>query len=217
MPHSEESAESDRRRYLKGSPEFARLLNLSDGVFAIAMTLLVLGIDPAAVTLSDPGGFFDSQRGELIAFAISFAVIAHFWWIHHRFFAVLALIEPGLMMLSLVLLGLIALLPFPTSLLGRDPTATGAVVPYLGLLVLIAVVHLLLVLRAHRAQAWKVAMPARLFPWLLAGWGANAAVTLLAFGVSFFAPLAGLLLLLLTWPIEAVVAYRAPKGYRAWG
>ncbi len=217
MPHSEESAETDRRRYLQGSPEFARLLNLSDGVFAIAMTLLVLGIDPAAITLSDVGGVFDNQRGELIAFAISFAVIAHFWWIHHRFFAVLALIEPGLMVLNLVLLGFIALVPFPTSLLGRDPTATGAVVPYLVLLVLIAVVHLLLVLRAHQAQAWKSAMPARVFPWLLAGWGANAAVTLLAVVVAFFVPLAGLLLLLLTWPVEALVAYRAPKGYRAWG
>ncbi|MDO9590438.1 MAG: TMEM175 family protein [Microcella sp.] len=217
MPHSEESAQTDRWRHRRGSPEFARLLNLSDGVFAIAMTLLVLGIDPAAVTLSNVSGVFVNQPGELIAFAISFAVIANFWWIHHRFFAALALIEPGLMLINLVLLGLIALVPFPTSLLGRDPTAPGAAVPYLALIALIAVVHVLLLLRADRAQAWKVAMPAGMLPWLLAGWGASAAATLLAFGVSFFAPLAGLLMLLLTWPVEALVAYRAPEGYRAWG
>lgn len=217
MPHSEEAAETDRRRHLRGSPEFARLLNLSDGVFAIAMTLLVLGIDPAAVTLSNVSGVVIDQPGELIAFAISFAVIANFWWIHHRFFAALALIEPGLMLLNLVLLGLIALVPFPTSLLGRDPTAPGAVVPYLAVLVLIAVVHVLLLLRADRAHAWRVPLPAGLFPWLLAGWGASAGVTLLAFGVSFAVPVAGLLLLLLTWPVEALVAHRAPEGYRAWG
>ena len=217
MPHVNESEDLERRRYRRGSPEFGRLLNLSDGVFAIAMTLLVLGIDPDAVSLSDVGGVFVAQPGELVAFAISFAVISHFWWIHHRFFAALDLIEPGLVVLNLVLLGLIALVPFPTSLLGRDPTAQGAVVPYLALLGLIAIVHVLLLLRANRVPAWRVPMPAKLFPWLLAGWGANAGVTVLAFGVSFFVPVAGLLILLLTWPVEAVVAYRAPEGYRAWG
>lgn len=193
------------------------MLNLSDGVFAIAMTLLVLGIDPQAVDLTSIGGVFVDQPGELIGFVISFAVICYFWWIHHRFFAAIGVMEPGLIVLNLTLLGLIALVPFPTSLLSRDPTAQGAVVPYLGLLALIAALHVLLLLRAQKAGAWRVPPPDGLFPWLLAGWGASAAVTALALVLAFFVPVAGLALLVLNWPVEAIVAHRAPQGYSDWG
>lgn len=217
MPHADGSNDWSRRRHGRESPEFARVLNLSDALFAIAMTLLVLTLDPTTVSLDQVGGVLRDQPGELIAFAISFAVVSNFWWIHHRFFAALGTIEPGLILLNLVLLGFIALVPFPTSLLGRDPTAQGAVVPYLALLGLIAVVHVLLLLRANAAGAWRMPLPDAMFPWVLAAWGASAGVTLLAFGVSFFVPVAGLLLLLLTWPAEALVAHWAPTGYRTWG
>jgi hypothetical protein len=58
-----------------------------------------------------------------------------------------------------------------------------------------------------------------LFPWLLAGsgWGASTGVTLLALAVAFVLPVGGLAMLLLTWPVEAVVAWRAPSSYRDWG
>lgn len=217
MSHADGSRDWSGRRHGRDSPEFARVLNLSDALFAIAMTLLVLTLDPTTVSLDQAGGVLVDQPGELIAFAISFAVVSNFWWIHHRFFAALGIVEPGLILINLVLLGFIALVPFPTSLLGRDPTAQGAVVPYLALLALIAVVHVLLLLRATATAAWRVPLPDAVFPWLLAAWGASAAVTLLAFGVSFFVPVAGLLLLLLTWPAEAMVVHWAPTGYRTWG
>lgn len=35
--------------------------------------------------------------------------------------------------------------------------------------------------------------------------------------IAFAVPVAGLALLLLTWPAEALVAWRAPDGYRDWG
>jgi uncharacterized membrane protein len=104
-------------------------------------------------------GAFRDQLGELIAFALSFAVVANFWWIHHRFFAVLGFVEPGLIVINLALLGAVALLPYPTSLLGRDPTVPGTVVPYLLLLSLVAVLHLALLLRAGAVGAWWQPMP----------------------------------------------------------
>lgn len=186
-------------------------------MFAIALALLVLGIDPQAVSLDNAAGVFIDQPGELVGFAISFAVIAYFWWVHHRFFGALGHIEPGLIVLNLVFLGLVALVPFPTSLLSRDPAAQGAVVPYLALLALIALVLVLLLLRAHTAAAWRVPPPDGLLRWLVAGWGSSAAVNLVALAVAFFVPVAGLLLLLLTWPIEAIVAHYAPDGYSDWG
>ncbi|TVR25978.1 MAG: DUF1211 domain-containing protein [Nitriliruptor sp.] len=204
-------------RYGRDTLEFGRVAALSDGLFAIAMTLLVFTLDPAAVSLDRVAGVLVDQPGPLIAFVLTFAVVANFWWIHHRFLATLGVIEPGLMLLNLMLLGAVALIPFPTSLLGRDPTVRGAVVPYLALLSVVAILHLLLLVRAQAAAAWRRPMPEGLFPWLVAGWGSSTLVTLLALAAAFVLPVAGLVMLVLTWPAEALVAWRAPEGYRDWG
>jgi uncharacterized membrane protein len=218
MPSRERDHALRHRRYDRDSLEFGRVVNLSDALFAIAMTLLVFStMEASGVRLDGILGAFRDQLGELIAFALSFAVVANFWWIHHRFFAVLGFVEPGLIVINLALLGAVALVPYPTSLLGRDPTVPGTVVPYLLLLSLVAVLHLALLLRAGAVGAWWQPMPDGLFPWLVAGWGSSTAVTLLALAVAFVAPVAGLLMLLLTWPAELLVARRAPEAYAAWG
>ena len=197
--------------------EFARVVNLSDALFAIALTLLVFTLDASVVSLDRFDGVLVDQSGPLIAFVLSFAVIAHFWWIHHRFLANLERLEPGLIVLNLVLLGAVALIPFPTSLLGRDPTLRGSVVPYLTLLSLVAILHLLLLARANAVDAWRRPLPAGLYPWLLAGWGASTVVSIIGLATAFAVPVAGLALLVLTWPAEALVAWRAPASYRDWG
>ena len=67
--------------------EFSRIVAFSDGVFAIAITLLVLNLgiakDLAPTKVAD--ALWD-QRENLLAFGISFAVIGRFWLVHHRFF-----------------------------------------------------------------------------------------------------------------------------------
>jgi uncharacterized membrane protein len=218
MSHRDHEDALRHRRYGRDSQEFARVVNLSDALFAIAMTLLVFStMEASGVRLDGILGAFRDQLGELIAFVLSFAVVANFWWIHHRFFAVLGFVEPGLIAVNLVLLGAVALVPYPTSLIGRDPTLRGTVVPYLLLLSLIAVLHLCLLLRASAVGAWWRPMPDGLFPWLVAGWGSSTAVTLLALAVAFVVPVAGLVMLFLTWPAEAVVRRRAPDAYADWG
>lgn len=204
-------------RYVRDTLEFGRVVSLSDALFAIALTLLVFTLDASAVSLDRVDGVLVDQAGQLIAFALSFAVVANFWWVHHRFLANLGSLEPGLIGLNLALLGAVALIPFPTSLLGRDPTVRGSVVPYLVLLSVVAILHLLLLARANAVDAWRRPMPAGLFPWLLAGWGASTIVTLSALAVSLLVPVAGLAVLALTRPVEALVAWRAPASYRDWG
>lgn len=218
MPHRDHEDALRHRRYGRDSQEFGRVVNLSDALFAIAMTLLVFStMDVSGVRLDVTMGAVRGQAGELIAFVLSFAVVANFWWIHHRFFAVLGFVEPGLIAINLALLGAVALVPYPTSLIGRDPTLRGTVVPYLLLLSLIAVLHLCLLLRAGAVGAWWRPVPDGLFRWLVAGWGSSTAVTLLALAVSFVVPVAGLVMLVLTWPAEALVRLRAPDDYAVWG
>jgi uncharacterized membrane protein len=111
------------RRYGRDSVEFARTLAFTDGLFAIAATLLV--IDLAVPTLHDATSVnelanrLNDESEKFVSFFISFAVIGRYWLAHHAFFSLLARMDRRLITLNLVYLAFIALLPFPTSLLGE--------------------------------------------------------------------------------------------------
>jgi uncharacterized membrane protein len=112
-----------RRTYGRDSVEFARTLTFTDGLFAIAMTLLV--VDLAVPTLSDAGSVHEladklnDDSAKFVSFFISFAVIGRYWLAHHTYFSALARMDRGLIALNLVYLAFIAFLPFPTALLGE--------------------------------------------------------------------------------------------------
>ena len=98
-----------------------RLLALSDGIFAIAMTLLALdlrlpdlGTDPSDAQLRHALG--DDWRGYL-AFVISFYVVANYWGVHRRAMRAVTMIDVRLIGRTLPLLLLVAALPFPASVL----------------------------------------------------------------------------------------------------
>ncbi|MEU6275144.1 TMEM175 family protein [Streptomyces populi] len=110
-----------------------RLLALSDGVFAIAMTLLALDITlPAGL---DPTGF-ERALGEvvpnLLAYAISFLVIAAFWRGHHEMFRHTREVDGTVVRFGLLSLGLVALMPFPTTLLAEYGDRSQSVAAYSG-------------------------------------------------------------------------------------
>jgi uncharacterized membrane protein len=93
---------------------------LSDGVFAIALTLLVLNINVPRLV---GGGetlwhALAASAGEILSYGVSFAVIGLFWTRHHSFFRVIRRVDGRLLVLNLVYLGLVAFVPFPTRLLG---------------------------------------------------------------------------------------------------
>jgi len=112
-----------RRTYGRETVEFARMLTFTDGLFAIAMTLLV--VDLAVPTLSDTSSVHEladklnDDSAKFISFFISFAVIGRYWLAHHTYFSALARIDRAIIALNLVYLAFIAFLPFPTALLGE--------------------------------------------------------------------------------------------------
>jgi len=94
-----------------------RLEAFSDGVIAIAITLLVLQIRVPRVK---NGSLLDAllhQWPSYIAFVISFVVIGIMWVSHHSMFEKIAHVDRGLLFANLALLLGIAFLPFPTGLL----------------------------------------------------------------------------------------------------
>ena len=109
--------------------EFNRIVAFSDGVFAIAITLLVLGL-AVPPHLSDLRRALLNNQDDFIAYAISFAVLGRYWLAHHRFFSALERFDGRLMTLNLVYLACIALVPFTSAVLGDYSSHTEAVVLY---------------------------------------------------------------------------------------
>jgi len=132
--------------------EFSRIVAFSDGVFAIAITLLVLNLRiPSHLAHSEVGHELWEQRENLVAFAISFAVIGRFWVVHHRFFSEVDAFDGRLLSLNLLYLGCIALIPFSSQVLGDYGGLTSSVVLYSVNLAAVVLVGLLMALDARRA------------------------------------------------------------------
>jgi uncharacterized membrane protein len=111
--------------------EFARIAAFTDGVFAIAITLLVLSLNvPEGVTDAELHDYLLDSWRQLFAYFLSFAVIGRFWIAHHRFFALLGSFDRRLLVLTLVYLSMIVLIPFPTELLGDYGNESDAVILY---------------------------------------------------------------------------------------
>jgi uncharacterized membrane protein len=111
--------------------EFSRIVAFSDGVFSIAITLLVLNLN---IKTDLPGKELSEalwgQRENLLAYAISFAVIGRFWLVHHRFFSEVKAFDSRLIALNMLYLGWIVLIPFSSQVLGEYGGKTPSVVLY---------------------------------------------------------------------------------------
>ncbi len=112
----EELSDYDRRA-------LDRLIFFSDAVFAIAITLLVLGITvpiirPSAVETELPSALL-ATAPKLFSYALSFLVIGAYWMAHQRTFRYVVRYDRGLAWLNLLFLLFVGLIPFPTGVVGE--------------------------------------------------------------------------------------------------
>jgi uncharacterized membrane protein len=113
--------------------ELDRIAAFTDGVIAIAITLLVLTIDVPHVTGTDHGELADRLLDlwpNLFAYGLSFAVIGRYWIVHHRFFATLERYDARLVVLNLLFLAFLVLVPFVSELVGDFRDETPAAIAY---------------------------------------------------------------------------------------
>jgi uncharacterized membrane protein len=96
----------------------SRVEAFSDGVFAIAITLLVLTI-AQPTRYADLGHQLASRWPSFAAYVVSFAIIGIMWLNHHSLFTSFERIDRGLFYLNLLLLLTITFLPYPTGVLGE--------------------------------------------------------------------------------------------------
>lgn len=114
--------------------EIGRIYALSDGVFAIAMTLLVLNIEvpdiPEDLVAQELPGRLIALVSPLLSYVISFLVIGSYWIAHRAIFQSIRAVDRRLIWLNLLFLMFVAFLPFPTALLDEYPDYQLAVVIY---------------------------------------------------------------------------------------
>ena len=103
----------------------------SDGVFAIAITLLVLNLEiprtPEALS-----ELFRDSSGDFFAYAISFAVLGRFWVLHHTFFSGVEGFDRRLMTINLFYLAWVTVTPFATGVFGELSDEPEAIAIYAG-------------------------------------------------------------------------------------
>lgn len=113
----------------------ARLEALVDGVFAIAMTILVLEVKVPELangrSAAKLAGRLRHALPTLLAYFFSFGMLALFWVWHHRLAARVARLDKALIALSLGFLALVSFFPFAAAVLGRYPINAFALAVYM--------------------------------------------------------------------------------------
>lgn len=121
-----------------------RLEAFSDGVFAVAITLLVLNLQVPQIGASVVSRELVPKLFELwpklLIYALSFVIVGIYWVAHHNTFHYIKRSDRNLLWLNILLLMCIVFLPFPTALLRQYPEQRVSVIIYAGTLVITGLV-----------------------------------------------------------------------------
>ena len=113
----------------------SRLETLFDGVFAIAMTLMVLEVKLPELkerrSMAEFAAAMQHNVPSVIAFLLSMGMLGLFWYRHHRQYHFIARITPGLLAINLAFLSAVAFFPFSAGVLGKYPMNFGVYFVYL--------------------------------------------------------------------------------------
>ena len=192
--------------------EFSRIVAFSDGVFAVAITLLVLKLEiPEGTAHKDIAGAIWDQREAFLAFAISFAVIARFWLVHHHFFGEVRAFDGRLIGLNMLYLASIVLIPFSSEVLGEYGGESASVVLYAANLSAVVLIGLWMTADAHRAGLTDADAATQRESWMRSAY--IAAVFLCSIPVALVAPsVAQFLWLVLFFDPASKLAARGDPG-----
>ncbi|MEO6880508.1 MAG: TMEM175 family protein [Mycobacteriaceae bacterium] len=196
---SSPTAETSRR-----GRDLGRVLTFVDAVVAIAMTLLVLPLVDVASALQDGDPVTQLLRdhtAQLGGFALSFGIIARFWFAQHRVLRNVVVQDPVVTGLLLMWLMLVVFLPFPTALAATAGSQPATKVLYIGTMLLAST---LLALMSMRVGSTPAIRDSAHRPDPTPSWTTTAMLAL-ALLLSLLVPAAGyypVLLLLLSAPLD---------------
>jgi uncharacterized membrane protein len=182
------------------TPSELRLQTLSDGVFAVAMTLLVLEIKLPTTETTDPSQFAAALVAlwpKVGAFLLSFIILARGWELHRYVFSYVVRYDHFIVYFNMLYLMAIALLPFSTALVGDHPQMKLAAAIYAGNFLFIGGTKLVIWSYAtHNNRLVPKEMPPVFAQWLKRRLILSSCVICIAILLAFVYPAASILLLL---------------------
>jgi uncharacterized membrane protein len=175
----------------------SRLEAFSDGIFAIAATLLILeiGVDTSR---RDVGTQLLHLWPSYLAYVTSFLTIGIIWINHHHTVSLMGRVDRTFLFINVLLLMTISFLPFPTKLVGdylQKPGEESAVLAYAATFVVMAAMHLLwwqYARRGRRLIAEEV--PESALRGVDLAYGPGVPIYAIALLVAFASPLASVVL-----------------------
>ncbi|RFA16183.1 hypothetical protein B7R21_02000 [Subtercola boreus] len=188
---------------------YDRLVNLSDAVIAIAVTLLILPLvdDARQIGTGTVADFLSENASQLFLFVLSFVVIARFWLLHHQIYRNIDGYTIPLVWVNFAWLLSIVFLPFPTELLGHGSSVDGAAASlYIGTMLLTSLTSLVqiwIIIRKPELQLESLRGTLRMTPVVV-----STTTMAVAFLLAVLVPGIGvfpLLLLLLSGRAEALI------------
>ena len=204
------------RTYARDSVEFARVLAFTDGLFAIAMTLLIVAVTVPHISPEDSIHELADALNDLspafVSFFISFAVIGRYWLAHHQFISLLNAMDQAFIGLNLIYLAFIAFLPFPTALLGEYFSNPLSIVIYAIAVGVVSGMEVVLFRHAYRRdllrrkptpEVYRFGVIASLSPLLFFA---------ISIPVAFASTTVAVLIWFLTAPFGRMLERRAPEG-----
>ena len=103
----------------------SRLEALSDGVFAVVMTILVLQLGGSTISNAETSTQLDAallaQWPTFVSYALSFLVVGTYWVSHHTYFAFIGDVNETQLWLNLLFLFCLSFIPFAAELMGDHP------------------------------------------------------------------------------------------------
>jgi uncharacterized membrane protein len=191
-----------------------RVVAFSDGVFAIAITLLVLSLSVPVVSQKHLNSALRDLVPDVLTYGLSFLVVGMYWMAHHRTFRSLIRVDRNLLWVNLAVLGLVALLPFPTEILAKYGDTTTGTAVYAGSIAAVGSVSVFLWWYINHAHLTSPMTPD--FVRLNALRGAiPAAVFALSIPIAFIDPTTAKIFWIAIWPANIVVEKR--YGMDAYG
>jgi uncharacterized membrane protein len=121
-----------------------RITAFSDGVFSIAITLLVLNLHVPTISSNVPSyrvphellDQLGKQSPSLLSYLLSFVIVGIYWIAHHNMFHYIKRSNRPFLWINILLLMCVAFIPFPAGLLGQYPQQRISVIIYASSLIL---------------------------------------------------------------------------------
>ena len=194
-------------RYTDETVSITRLTSFSDGVFAIAVTLLVFNLKvphiPANLVHQQLPSAIFSMLPNFSTYVISFLLVAIYWTFHHRLMNLVVRVDTQFLWMNIYYLLMISFIPFPSALFGSYSHDTFSFVFYISCMIMVNLMSMIMVAYAsYKFRLIKQDLPFTIVKYLFFRLFAAIIVFISAIPLAFYQLRWALYYLFIVFPVN---------------